>query len=93
MPSGNVVIVSDAIAAAGLGPGEYQLAGQTVYVDDDGAAWAACRTHFAGCATTLPQMREILIRDLGATENQINAWMRDNPKRLLGYTPATSAAL
>ncbi|WP_372721041.1 N-acetylglucosamine-6-phosphate deacetylase [Novipirellula sp.] len=93
MPSENVVIVSDAIVAAGLGPGEYQLAGQTVYVDDVGAAWAECRTHFAGCATTLPRMREILIRDLGATETEINAWMRDNPKRLLGYTPATSAAL
>ncbi|TWU26182.1 N-acetylglucosamine-6-phosphate deacetylase [Novipirellula galeiformis] len=83
MPSENVIIVSDAITAAGLGPGQYKLSGQTVYVDDDYAAWAECRTHFAGCATTLPRMQEILVSELDASDAQIEAWMKSNPKRLL----------
>ena len=60
IPNDNVVIVTDAISAAGLGPGKYELSGQIVEVDPDGAAWASCRTHFAGCATTLPQMIDVL---------------------------------
>jgi N-acetylglucosamine-6-phosphate deacetylase len=79
-----VVIVTDAISAAGLGPGRYELAGQTVEVDEDGAAWAACRTHYAGCATSFPKMIDFLRRDLSVTDQQINAWFIENPRRLLG---------
>ncbi len=83
----NVVIVTDAISAAGLGPGRYELSDQIVEVDDDGAAWAACRTHFAGCATTMPTMVEILKREVGATDDQIEQWTVRNPARLLAQSP------
>ncbi len=79
----NIVIVTDAISAAGLGPGRYELSDQIVEVDENGAAWAACRTHFAGCATTMPEMVEILKRDIRATAAQIKCWTVDNPARLL----------
>ena len=78
-----VIIVTDAISAAGLGPGRYELADQIVEVDEEGAAWAACRTHYAGCATPLPKMIDALRSDLSVTEQQIQAWFIENPKRLL----------
>ncbi|MDC0279213.1 N-acetylglucosamine-6-phosphate deacetylase, partial [bacterium] len=45
LPDHNIIIVTDAISAAGLGPGRYQLSNQVVEVDADGSAWAECRTH------------------------------------------------
>ena len=86
VPSRNVIIVTDAISAAGLGPGQYELSGQRVEVDENGAAWAACRTHYAGCATTFPQMVHVLKDSVGATESQIDSWMKDNPARLLSWS-------
>jgi len=84
VPASNVVIVTDAISAAGLGPGRYELSDQVVEVDEDGAAWSACRTHFAGCASTFPQMVQVLKEKVGVTDDQIDQWLRINPARLLG---------
>lgn len=86
VPSSNVVIVTDAISAAGLGPGRYELLDQVVEVDEDGAAWSACRTHFAGCASTFPQMVSVLKERVGVSDQQIDQWMRVNPSRLLGIS-------
>ncbi|MCO8124068.1 N-acetylglucosamine-6-phosphate deacetylase [Stieleria sp. TO1_6] len=83
IPDQNVVIVTDAISAAGLGPGKYRLAGQTVEVDDDLAAWAEGREHFAGCATTMPQMITMLRGQLGLQQPQIDRWTSHNPARVL----------
>ena len=86
VPDDHVVVVTDAISAAGLGPGRYTLSGQVVYVDQDRAAWAECRTHFAGCATTLPQMAAILSDRLGVSDDRIDLWMDKNPSRLMGFS-------
>jgi N-acetylglucosamine-6-phosphate deacetylase len=83
VPDQNIIIVSDAISAAGLGPGHYELAGQIVDVDQDGAAWSADRTHFAGCATALPAMVKILEDKVGIDPAVSRRWMKDNPQRLL----------
>lgn len=84
VPDENIIIVSDAISAAGLGPGRYELADQIVEVDSDGAAWSADRRHFAGCATTLPQMVDILKDQLAIAPDVSRRWMCENPQRLLG---------
>ena len=89
VPTDNVVIVTDAISAAGLGPGRYELSDQVVEVDEDGAAWAACRTHFAGCASTFPQMVQVLQDQVNVSEQQIDQWMRINPGRLLGFASSS----
>jgi N-acetylglucosamine-6-phosphate deacetylase len=83
IPSHHIVIVTDAISAAGLGPGRFELSGQIVEVDAGGAAWAAGRTHFAGSAATFPQMVNILKRDLAASDRDIRQWTELNPSRLL----------
>ncbi len=85
-PLDRVVVVSDAMLAAGLGPGQYRFADQTVEVDDAGAAWCEDGTHLAGSAATLPQMEVVLRNELCASDAQVTAWMRDNPKRLLSVS-------
>ncbi len=83
VPTENIVIVTDAISAAGLGPGRYELSDQVVEVDEDGAAWSACRTHFAGCASTFPQMIDVLKNQIGVSDDDIRRWLIDNPSRLI----------
>lgn len=83
VPEDRIVIVSDAISAAGLGPGKYQLGDQWVHVDEDLAAWSADRQHFAGCATTMPQMHQLLSEQLSVSEEQLTRWMKENPAMLL----------
>lgn len=83
VPAENVVIVTDAISAAGLGPGRYHLGEQIVEVDEAGAAWSADRTHFAGSAATMPVMRAVLADQLGFEPDTIDRWTATNPRRLL----------
>jgi N-acetylglucosamine-6-phosphate deacetylase len=83
MPLDRVVIVSDAMLAAGLGPGSYRFADQTVTVDLAGAAWCEDGTHLAGSAFTMRQMETVLRTELNATDRQVAAWLTENPKRLL----------
>jgi N-acetylglucosamine-6-phosphate deacetylase len=81
MPSDKVIIVTDAISAAGLGPGRYRLGDQIVEVDTSGAAWSADRTHFAGSAATMPRMVEVL-RAIGIDDHRILQWTTQNPAKL-----------
>lgn len=48
-----IMVVSDAICAAGLGPGTYQLGGREVAVGPDKAARDPSGEHFVGSACTL----------------------------------------
>ncbi|WP_203328906.1 N-acetylglucosamine-6-phosphate deacetylase [Candidatus Laterigemmans baculatus] len=84
VPDEHIIIVSDAMLAAGLGPGRFQFANQTVEVDEAGAAWSADRTHFAGSAATLKRMREVLQTQLGIGSEAFDRWTITNPRRLLG---------
>ena len=71
-------VVTDAISAAGMGPGEYSVLGQDVVVDENLATWAADRSHLVGSAMTMPRVRENLSR-LGFDRAQIDKWTRHNP--------------
>lgn len=89
VPDEHIIIVSDAISAAGLGPGCFALGNQMVEVDEAGAAWAADRTHFAGSAATLEKMWNVVSRELGVPEDRFARWTSDNPRRLLGGAVAS----
>lgn len=80
IPDENIIIVTDAISAAGLGPGEYRLGGQTVHVDDAGACWSADRKHFAGSAATMPEMVAVLRDQMGIDGDRIQRWTNENPR-------------
>jgi N-acetylglucosamine-6-phosphate deacetylase len=83
------IVVSDAIAAAGMGPGVYQLAGQEVVVDERLATWAADRSHLVGSACTMAQMVENLRRELSLSADEIDRLTSANPHAVL-RAPGTS---
>ncbi|MGD9126173.1 MAG: N-acetylglucosamine-6-phosphate deacetylase [Planctomycetia bacterium] len=78
------VVVTDAIAAARLGPGRYTLGGQTVDIGDDGIAYSADRSHFVGSTATMPKMIALLRDQLDLSADQINRLVSRNPSRVLG---------
>jgi N-acetylglucosamine-6-phosphate deacetylase len=77
------IVVSDAISAAGKGPGVYHLAGQQVVVDEHLATWAADRSHLVGSACTLRQMTENLRTKLSLSDDAIRQLTIVNPREAL----------
>jgi N-acetylglucosamine-6-phosphate deacetylase len=78
------VIVTDAISAAGLGPGRYDVGSQTVTIEEDLVPWADDRTHFVGSATIMPRVEQNLRDVLGLSGNDIEQLTYRNPRQLLG---------
>ncbi len=78
------IVTSDAIAAAGKGPGEYTLGGQQVRVDDELATWSADRGNLVGSATPLFRARQNLIRHIGLPPWLATRLVSENPRRMLG---------
>lgn len=77
-------IVTDAISAAGLGPGTYSLGDQQVVVGADGMPRAADGEHFAGSTATMPTMAAGLRDALGLSAEDLARLCRDNPRRAIG---------
>jgi N-acetylglucosamine-6-phosphate deacetylase len=75
-----LVIVSDAMAAAGLGPGEYSLGSNQVVVDENLATWSEDRSHLMGSALTMSQAFTNLRTQLGMTEADARRATGDNPR-------------
>ena len=80
------VIVSDAISAAGLGPGRYQLGDQCVEVGEDQVPRSADGSHFVGSATTVAQMAEHLRRFLRLSGDEVLQLTAIGPREILGST-------
>ncbi len=78
------VIVSDAVSAAGLGPGRYQLCNQTVVVGEDLVPRSTVGSNFVGSATMIPQMAERLRQHLGLSDDEILQLTTVGPRRILG---------
>ncbi|MBI1247013.1 N-acetylglucosamine-6-phosphate deacetylase [bacterium] len=79
-------VVSDAIAAAGCGPGVYALGDQQVTVGNDGVPRADDDSHLVGSATTMQQMAENLSTQMGLSDSDVLALTQENPLRILGQT-------
>lgn len=77
------IVVSDAMAAAGLGPGRHRLGRWEVDVGDDGAAWAPGRTHLVGSAMSLSQAHRNLLTQLRLEESACGRLLKDNPRRVV----------
>lgn len=76
-------IVTDAIAAAGLGPGRYPLGDQTVVVDENLATWSADRSHLMGAASPMPRVATNLRRSVNLNNEQIEKLLWSNPQAAL----------
>jgi N-acetylglucosamine-6-phosphate deacetylase len=80
------IVVSDAIAAARLGPGRYRLGSQTVTVGEDRVARDAVGNHFMGSTATMPQMAHLLRDQLHLDQSQIERLTYHNPRKALGMS-------
>jgi len=78
-----VIIVTDAIAAAGAAPGVYQIGGQEVLVGEDGVPRSEEGTHFVGSGATMLQMDQRLQEELLFSPAQVKLVTSENPRKLL----------
>ena len=85
VPPDRAIVVSDAISAAGLGPGRYAIGSQTVDVGEDCIARSPDGSHFMGSAATMPQIAAGLRDKAGLDEAAIRRLMRTNPSRVMGW--------
>ena len=80
----HAIVVTDAIAAARLGPGQYTLGGQAIGIGKDLVTRSADGTHFVGSATTMPRTAALLRKELRLSVAEVQHLVLHNPCRLLG---------
>jgi len=78
------VIVTDAIAPAGLGPGRYTLGWLTLQIGADMVARLPGTDQLAGSAITMPASLANLRERLGLTDEQARRLTWINPRRAIG---------
>lgn len=76
-------VVSDAISAAGLGPGTYRVGHRQVTVGDDKVAWDALEGHFVGSASSIRDADAWLANCLGLDAQLRRLLLCENPARFL----------
>ncbi len=79
VPLERLAVVSDAISAAGLGPGTYQLGERQVTIGTDRAARDASGEHFVGSAGTMRDADNWLTNILQLGNTQRRQLLCDNP--------------
>ena len=77
------VVVTDAIAPAGLGPGRYTVARWDLLIGEDMVARSPDGSHFVGAAITMQQTHANLRDKLGLSEARCQALLSDNPRRAI----------
>ena len=78
------VIVSDAIAPAGLGPGRYAFGRWDIVVGDDMVPRAPDRSHFVGSGITMRQSADNLRQALDLPDATVHRLTYDNPRSVIG---------
>ncbi len=82
----NCVVVSDAISAAGLGPGRYPVGDQTIYVDEQRRTHTEGGKYLAGSATSISLMADHLRHDLGLADGEIAQLTTLGPRVIIDST-------
>jgi N-acetylglucosamine-6-phosphate deacetylase len=78
------VVVTDAISAAGLGPGKFSISGRDVFVGEHLATrYADDASHLVGSAATMPMMTRGLVQSLGLSSEAARQLTSSNPRRIL----------
>jgi N-acetylglucosamine-6-phosphate deacetylase len=78
------VIVTDAISAAGLGPGRYTIGRWDLVIGDDQVARAPDGSHLVGAVITMPQTEANLVNRLGLSRRHARRLICTNPRRAIG---------
>lgn len=79
-----VVMVTDAIAAGGMGPGLFHFLGRDVKIGDDLVARSPDGSHLIGSTITMPKVKERLADELGFSSAEVRKVIEENPRRLIG---------
>ena len=77
------IMTTDAISAAKLGPGLYEISGISVEVDEAGVARRTGSPNLAGSTITMPGVRRNLSESLGLGEDEITSLVDLNPRAAL----------
>jgi N-acetylglucosamine-6-phosphate deacetylase len=88
-----VVLVTDAIAAAGQPPGEYRLGGVTVRLDENGRVAVPGQPNLAGSALSMDRAVANTVKFAGITLEEALAMASTTPAGYLGVQPAGSLEL
>ncbi len=83
VPATRAIVITDATAAAGCGPGRFKLGGRDVEVGDDLAAWGLGKSHLVGSAMTMPVVVQNLRKHLRLSDEAIERLVSGNPRALL----------
>ncbi|SFJ31741.1 N-acetylglucosamine-6-phosphate deacetylase [Planctomicrobium piriforme] len=86
-----VIIVTDAISAAGCGPGRFQLGDRWINVGPDGVPRAEDHSHLVGSGTIMRRMAENLRSELLLTASEVEQLTVTNPRRLFELYPGESS--
>ena len=78
-----LAVVSDAISATGLGPGEYRLGQRTVHIGADRAARDASGQHFVGAASSMRDADHWLTEQLDLSLDLRRMLLVENPRRFV----------
>lgn len=82
--SDSVIITSDSMSAAGMPPGEYQISGQPILVDEDRRTRHRDHNYLAGSASTLQDMRLHSSRWLPSQFEFVDRLFKQNATTLFG---------
>jgi N-acetylglucosamine-6-phosphate deacetylase len=78
------VVVSDAVAPAGLGPGRYTLGRWELVIGDDLVARAPDGSHLVGSAVNMKRQAENLATHVGLNADEVARLTSENPRRAIG---------
>jgi N-acetylglucosamine-6-phosphate deacetylase len=78
------LVVSDAMSAAGMGPGRFRFGQWDIEVGDDLVVWSPNRVHLLGSAATMKQARENLTLELGLKPARVQQLLRTTALGILG---------
>jgi N-acetylglucosamine-6-phosphate deacetylase len=79
------IVVSDAMSAAGLGPGKYSIGSVDVEVDDQNRALLPNSDgRLAGSVATMPWLQEVLTDRVGLSLGEVERVLIRNPRTALG---------
>lgn len=80
LPHGRCLVTTDAMAAAGLGSGRYQLGRWEVEVGDDLAARAPGNAHLLGSAISMSRAASNLVEHLGLELTTVDLMTNQSPR-------------